>query len=85
MPTLDLRESALRWWFYLLLFLIPLLIPLYTRKPMAYEQAGELMGIVLREALKPYDWLAPAFHLATIVLVILLWRFNKKVSRYLYT
>jgi len=51
---------------------------------LAYEQIGELMGIVVREALKPYDWLAPVFHLATIIFVILLWKFNLKIFRYFY-
>lgn len=84
MPTLNLRTLTSKWWFYLLLFLIPLLVPPYTSKPLAYGQVEELMGIVIREALEPYDWLAPAFHLATILLVILLWKFNLKVSRYFY-
>jgi len=51
---------------------------------MAYGQIGELMGIVLRESLMPYIWLAPAFHLATIVLIILLWKLNTKVAKYFY-
>ena len=42
------------------------------------------MGIVLRESLTPYIWLAPAFHLATIVLIILLWKLNTKVAKYFY-
>ena len=84
MLTLNLQKLTSKWWFYLLLFLIPLFVPPYTSKPMAYEQVGELMGIVVREALKPYDWLAPAFHLATILLVILLWKFNTKVSKYFH-
>jgi hypothetical protein len=42
------------------------------------------MGVVVRESLQPYGWLAPLFHVATIVFVILLWRFNKKVSKYFY-
>jgi hypothetical protein len=32
----------------------------------------------------PYIWLAPAFHLATIVLIILLWKLNTKVAKYFY-
>jgi len=84
MRMLNLRTLTSRWWFYLLLFLLPLLVPPYTSKPMAYEQVGELMGIVLRESLEPYNWLAPVFHLVTIVLVILLWKFNRKVSKYVY-
>jgi len=85
MLALNLRKLTSKWWFYLLLFVIPLFVPPYTSKPMAYEQVGELMGIVVREALKPYDWLASVFHLATIVLVILLWKFNTKVSKYFHT
>lgn len=84
MLTLNLRKLTSKWWFYLLLFLIPLFVPPYTSKPMAYGQVGELMGIVLRESIEPYLWLAPAFHLATIVLVILLWKFNTKVLKYFY-
>lgn len=42
------------------------------------------MGIVVREALKPYEWLAPVFHLVTVVFVILLLKFNLKVARYFY-
>jgi len=84
MPILDWRGLTTKWWFFLLLFLIPLIIQPYTSKTVAYGQVGELMGIVVREALKPYSWLAPAFHLATIIFVILLWKFNMKVSRYFY-
>lgn len=84
MLTLNLRKLTSKWWFYLLLFLIPLFVPTYTSKPMAYGQIGELMGIVLRESLIPYIWLAPAFHLATIVLIILLWKLNTKVVKYFY-
>ena len=84
MPKLNLRTLTSKWWFYLLLFLIPLLVPPYTSKSLAYEQIGELMGTVVREALKPYDWLAPVFHLVTIVFVILLWKFNQKIFRYFY-
>lgn len=42
------------------------------------------MGIVLRESLVPYLWLAPVFHLATIVLVILLWKLKTKAVKYFY-
>jgi len=84
MRTFDLETLTTKWWFYLLLFLIPLFIPSYTSKPMTYEEVGELMGIVVREALNPYKWLAPAFHIATIIFVILLWKFNKKTGRYFY-
>lgn len=84
MPRFNLQKLSSKWWFYLLLFLIPLFIPPYTSKPMAYEQVGELMATVIREALEPYNWLAPAFHLATIVLLILLWKFNIKILRYFY-
>ncbi len=84
MSTLNLRTLTSKWWFYLLLFLIPLLVPPYTSKPVTYEQVGELMGIVVREALKPYDWLAPVFHVATMVFVILLWKFSMKVSKFFY-
>jgi len=84
MPTLNVRTITSKWWFYLALFLIPLLVPSYTREPLAYGQVGELMGIVVREALQPYNWLAPVFHLATVAFVILLWKFSMKVSKYFY-
>lgn len=51
---------------------------------MTYQEAGELMGIMVRETLKPYSWLAPVFHVATLVLMVLLWRFKKKIGRYFY-
>ena len=84
MPALDLRMLTSKWWFYFLLFLVPLFVPPYTSEPLAYDQVGELMGVVLREALKPYGWWAPVFHIITIFLVILVWKFNWKVSRYFY-
>ncbi|UCH70740.1 MAG: hypothetical protein JSV29_01790 [Candidatus Bathyarchaeota archaeon] len=68
----------------MLLFLIPLLVPSYTSEPLALGQVGELMGIVVREALQPYAWLAPVFHLATLVFLTLLWKFNMKVLKYFY-
>jgi len=42
------------------------------------------MGVVVRESLEPYGWLAPVFHVATMVLVVLLWWFNGKMSKYFY-
>jgi hypothetical protein len=84
MPTLNLKVLTSKWWFYFLLFLVPLFVPPYTSEPLAYDQVGELMGIVLREALKPYGLWAPVFHIITIFLVILLWKFNREVSRYFY-
>ena len=84
MPSLNVRTLTSKWWFYLLLFLIPLLVPSYTSEPWAFGQVGELVGTVVREALQPYAWLAPVFHLATLVLLILLWKFNMKVSKYFY-
>jgi hypothetical protein len=79
-----LRPLTSQWWFYVLLFLIPLFIPPYTTKLFSYAQLGDLMGIVLREALIPYLWLAPVFHVATIILVILLWKLKTKVMKYFY-
>jgi len=85
MPILDFETLTTKWWFYLLLFLVPLFVLPYTSKPMTYQEVGELMGIVVREALNPYRWLAPIFHIATIIFMILLWRFNEKIGRYFYT
>ena len=44
MPALDLRMLTSKWWFYFLLFLVPLFVPPYTSEPLAYDQVGELMG-----------------------------------------
>jgi hypothetical protein len=84
MQPFTLRGITSKWWFYILLFLIPLFVPPYTSKPMTYGQVGELIGLVLRESLVPYLWLAPAFHLVTIILVVLLWKLNTKVVKYFY-
>ena len=84
MLSLRFRGITSKWWFYVILFVIPLFIPPYTSKPIAYGQIGDLMGLVLRESLTPYLWLSPVFHLITIVFVILLWKFNIKVMKYFY-
>jgi len=80
----QLRNITSKWWFYVLLFLIPLFVPPYTSKPIAYGQVGDLMGLVLRESLVPYLWLAPIFHLVTIIFAVLLWKFNAKIMKYFY-
>lgn len=84
MLRLGLESLTKKWWFYLLVFLVVLFIPSYTEKPVAYTDIGELVITVLKEALIPYRWLAPIFHIATIIFMVLLWKFNKNVGRYFY-
>lgn len=84
MLSFQLQNITSKWWFYLLLFLIPLFVPPYTSKPMTYGQIEDLIGFTLRESLVPYLWLAPVFHLVTIVFIIILWKFNRKVIKYFY-
>jgi hypothetical protein len=79
-----LRTIANKWWFYLLLLIIPVFLQPYTTNPMSYEQVGELMGEVLRESLTPYSWIAPILHVATAIFIVLLWKFKSKVSRIFY-
>ncbi|HVQ00638.1 MAG TPA: hypothetical protein VMT57_03905 [Candidatus Thermoplasmatota archaeon] len=84
MLSLRLKSITSKWWFYVILFVIPLFIPPYTSKPMTYGDVGDLIGLVLRESLTPYLWLAPILHLFTIVFIFLLWKFNFRVIKYFY-
>jgi len=75
----DLENLTKKWWFYVTFFLVVMFIqPLV--KPIDFAE----MGVILREALVPYGWLAPIFHVATIIFVILLWKYDGKIGRYFY-
>lgn len=75
----DLENLTRKWWFYVAFFLIVMFIqPLVN--PIDFAE----MGVVLREALVPYGWVAPIFHVVTAIFVILLWKFDGKIGRYFY-
>lgn len=77
-----LEYLSRKWWFYLLLLLVYLFIPPFTSQGApAPEEIGSLVSKVLAVGLEPYQWLAPFFHVGTVLLVLgLLW-FGDKVTR----
>lgn len=77
---IDLEFMARKWWFYLLL-LILYFIPPYASKSYNSAETQYVVFEVLKYSLKPYEWLAPLFHIATIVLVICLPFLGDRITR----
>jgi hypothetical protein len=75
--------SARKWFYplvYLVLFIISML-PLYTEKPYPPQDTQEVIISLLMVAGGPYKALAPVFHLATLVLVTLIFYRPEKMGR----
>lgn len=66
---------------YVLLFFLNTVFPPYASKGYSWEETGEVVYSLLRVSLKPYVHLAPIFHVATLILLVLLWRRGKRASR----
>jgi len=77
---INLEFVARKWWFYLLLLILYFLPP-YASKGYDPSATHYVVFEVLKHSLKPYEWLAPLFHIATIVLIVCLLLFGDRITR----
>jgi len=77
---IDLAWLAQKWWFYLLLTIL-YFIPPYTSKSYNPEDTQIVVLEVLSRSLEPYVWLAPLFHIVTIVLVVSMYFYRDRITR----
>jgi hypothetical protein len=79
------ESSSKKKWFYPLIYffliLLNSIVPHYTSTGYSWAESGEVVKSVLSVSLKPYLPLAPIFHIATVVLLIAIWRYGNKVRR----
>lgn len=66
---------------YVLLFFLNTVFPPYASKGYSWEETGQVVYSLLRVSLKPYEHLAPIFHIATLILLVLIWKRGKRASR----
>ena len=67
---------------YVLFFLINA-IPLYAEKPFAPQDTQDVIVNLLMVCVNPYKHLAPIFHVGTLLIVVLIAVFQKKMGRIL--
>jgi len=66
---------------YVILFLLNTVFPPYASKGYSWVETGDVVYSLLRVSLKPYQHFAPIFHVATVALIFLIWKYGKRVSR----
>lgn len=74
MMDADQTKRKKRRWVYPViyaLFVIVSVLPVYAQKPYTYEDSQDVIISLLRVAVKPYEALAPVFHIATVVIIAL--------------
>lgn len=74
-----------RKWSYSLIYIILIILNLFSypfaSKGYAPQDTGRVISSLLSVSTIPYEWLAPIFHIATIVLIVIMWRYGARVSR----
>ena len=79
-------ESRGRKWLYPVIYLLFVLIsamPPYAELPYAPQDSQDVIINLLMVSVHPYEHLAPLFHLATLLIVVLIARFPEKMGRVL--
>ncbi|MEI8259616.1 MAG: hypothetical protein WCJ30_28455 [Deltaproteobacteria bacterium] len=57
------------------------LLPPWASRGYAPQRTGDVIRAVLTTSLRPYEWLAPVFHVATLLLVVLVAAVGVRASR----
>ncbi|MEM3594700.1 MAG: hypothetical protein QXS27_08205, partial [Candidatus Jordarchaeaceae archaeon] len=74
-----------RKWSYPLIYIILIILNLFSypfaSRGYALRDTGRVISSLLSVSTIPYEWLAPIFHVATIVLIVVMWRYGARVSR----
>jgi hypothetical protein len=84
--TISQTEPGKRRWLYpvmYVLFLVISAIPAYAEKPFAPQDTLDVILSLYRVSLRPYEHLAPIFHLATLLIVVLIALERKGMGRVL--
>jgi len=78
-----LERSTRKWWFYVVLYLIPSLIPPYSLKRgfIAGPEIGEVRGLILRYSLVPYRPYQPLLHPILILMILLVLFLGNRFGR----
>jgi hypothetical protein len=80
------RKKRSRRWLYTavyLLFTFISFLPLYTQQPYAPEETQDVIISLQRVSITPYQQFAPFFHVATLLLVVLIALYAEKTGRIL--
>lgn len=73
-----------RWFYplvYFLLFLLNTVIPPHASKGYSWEETGEVIQSLLMVSIEPHARLAPVFHIATVILLLFIWRYGERANR----
>jgi hypothetical protein len=81
---IDLEYLTKKWWFYLIIIAIVFFLPPITSVPFNPWNSAEVVSAILMNAQLPFMWLAPIFHLATLLLVVVLRRMKAGAGRIFY-
>jgi hypothetical protein len=66
-----------------LFFVVVAFLPLYAQEPYANQEIQDVIISVLVVATEPYEHYAPLFHVATLLIVVLIVLFDKRMGRIL--
>ncbi|MFX0136474.1 MAG: hypothetical protein ACFFDN_22730 [Candidatus Hodarchaeota archaeon] len=66
---------------YIILIILNVIFPPISSRGYAAQDTGRVISSVLNTSIIPYVWLAPVFHILTIIFIICIWRLGVKVSR----
>ena len=86
MANSDRAKQKRRRWLYPVvyaLFVIINFLPLYTQKPYAPQDTQDVILNLLMVSIDPYRQLGPVFHIATLLIVVLIAVFEEKMGRIL--
>ena len=85
MNTDQAKQKKRRWLYpviYVLFFVISML-PAYAEKPFAPQDTQDVIINLLMVAMRPYEAFAPIFHIATIVIIVLIVVWRDRMGRVL--
>lgn len=66
---------------YIIMIILNTVISPIASKGYAPQNTGNVIMALLKISTKPYEWLAPIFHVVTIILIIAIWRYGTKLNR----
>ncbi|MBS7279722.1 MAG: hypothetical protein KIH09_07770 [Candidatus Freyarchaeota archaeon] len=70
---------------YLLIYIILIILNMFgyplASRGYALSDTGRVISSLLSVSTIPYEWLAPIFHVATIILLVVMWRWGAGASR----
>lgn len=86
MMSVPQTEKRRRRWLYpviYVLFVVISMLPPYAQKPYGYQDTQDVIINLLMVAVEPYEAFAPIFHIATIVIIILIVALEERMGRVL--